>query len=92
MKRDAHMLSREKVEALLKQPQTKRPATQKEKEQFFLKFAQQLPLSEELAEILTKHEQLQLFVDVENDHHDSFQLKCLDDPYTVKDSYCVKLE
>ena len=86
------MFSRKEVETLLKQPQTKRSATQVEKEQFFLKLAQQLPMSKELAEILTKREQLQLFVDVENDNHDSFQLKCLDNPYSVKDSYFVRLE
>lgn len=86
------MLSREEIEALLKQPQTKRPATQMEKEQFFVKLAQQLLKSEELAKILTNRELLQLFVDVENDNHYSFQLKCLDDPYTVNDSYFVRLE
>ncbi|QDQ02501.1 hypothetical protein FOH38_19665 [Lysinibacillus fusiformis] len=86
------MLSKEAIAALLKQPQTKRPATQIEKEQFFLKLGQQLSKREELAIILTNREQLQLFVDVENDNHYSFQLKCLDDPYTVNDSYFVKLE
>ncbi len=63
-----------------------------EKEQFFVKLEQQLPMSDELLEILNNRERITLFVDRFDPAHYCFQLQNHESSYLVSDSYFTMLE
>lgn len=86
------MLSQAEIEALLKKTPIQRLATQEEREQFFVKLEQQLPMRNELAEILNNRERLKLFVNSSNTSHYSFQLEHHEGSYIFSDSYFVRLD
>ncbi|MEY9976832.1 hypothetical protein [Lysinibacillus sp. RC79] len=86
------MLSQAKIESLLKKSPIQRLATHEEKEQFFVKLEQQLPMSDELAKILNNREHLKLFVNSSNTAHYSFQLELQEGSYIYSDSYFVRLD
>lgn len=86
------MLTQAKVEALLKKSPIQCLATQEEKEQFFVKLEQYLPMRNELAEILNNRERLKLFVNSSNTSHYSLQLEHHEGSYILSDSYFVRLD
>ncbi|MFJ6210839.1 hypothetical protein [Lysinibacillus sp. NPDC092081] len=86
------MLSQAKMESLLKKSPIQRLATHEEKEQFFGKLEQHLPMSNELAKILDNREQLKLFVNSTNIAHYSFQLEQHEGSYICSDSCFVRLD
>ncbi|MEY9971379.1 hypothetical protein ABH966_001752 [Lysinibacillus sp. RC46] len=86
------MLSQAKIEALLKKSPIQRLATQEEREQFFVKLEQQLPMRNELAGILNNRKRLKLFVNISNTSHYSFQLEHHEASYILSDSYFVRLD
>ena len=86
------MWSQAKIEALVKESSNYRPATQEEKEQFFVKLEQQLPMRDELLEILNSRERITLFVDRFDPAHYCFQLQNHESAYLVSDSYFTMLE